>query len=427
MSNLLNGIRWFFRVIYQASYKFYWDDCFSRASALAYTTLFALVPVSALSFSIFNAFKIDKAQVSKTIMTVLEQFLPPVENDQLKMLHQEVFGYLTSFADNVSALNIISVAVLFFTAVALLNTIESALNVVWRVSTNVSIISKLIIFWAVITLGPLFLSISFFGYAKFNDLAASYPWLESNYYSVLGFVVPVLAIWLALTLLYFKLPAAKVRLHDAAFGAFISAILFEIAKRSFASYIGMSSTYQTIYGFLTTIPIFLFWLYITWVIILFGAEISYQVGSIKLLFILKKHITNLGDIGWILGLRILYCIAKNFKEGLQPPTEGEISEVTGVDPVKLRLCLDILTLNGILTISDANNHNRSLLLSPSKIKFIQVINAFRSKKHQLKFDSSNVNNDHEDFMENIRRIALSLDPNITIENWTLDLLINERR
>ncbi len=424
MSRLLNLTKWFFRVIQQAAYKFYFDDCFSRASALAYTTLFALVPVSALSFSIFSAFKIDKAQVSKTIMAVLEQVLPPIENDQLKKLHEEVFSYLTSFSENVSALNIISVAVLFFTAVALLNTIESALNVVWRVSTNIGIVSKLIIFWAVMTLGPLFLSISFFGYAKFNNLAMDYPFLETNYYSLLGFIVPLLSIWLALTLLYFKLPGAKVRIHDAAFGGFIAAILFEIVKRSFASYIGMSSTYQTVYGFLTTIPIFLFWIYITWVIILYGAEISYQVGSIKLLFILKKYISNLGDIGWILGLRVLQCIVKNFKNGNQPPTEGEISEITGVDPVKLRLCLNILTDTGILTISDSSNHCRSLLLAPDKIKFVQIMNAFRSKKHQIEFNGSNVNSEHEDFMESIRKVALHTDPNITIEDWTLDLLAN---
>ncbi len=384
MRSVLDAFRWLIRVIANASYRFYWDDCFSRASSLAYTTLFALVPVSALSFSMFNAFRIDKQQITHTVTTMLEQFLPPIENEQLKVLRDEVLGYLTSFSDNVSALNTLSVAILFITAIALLNTIESALNVVWRVSSNLSIVSKVISFWAVMTLGPLLISVSFIWYAKVNALAADEEWVQSNIFSVVNFLIPVSASWLALTLLFYKLPAAKVTLHDAAIGAFFSAVVFEFVKRGFAWYVSLSTTYSTIYGFLTTIPLFLFWLYITWVVVLFGAEISYQAGSIAILRSLRKYATDLGEIGAILGLRIIYFIGEQFLKGEAPPTESEIALETGSDPVRVRNCLDILSEAGIITAADPQLHNRALIRSPERLTVGDIVNTFRSKQYRLR-------------------------------------------
>ena len=176
------------------------------------------------------------------------------------------------------------------------------------------------------SLGPLLVTVSFFWYSRFNSLTVENPWLNnSNFFSLVGFFVPVTSIWLALTLLFYKLPSAKVKLQDAALGALFSAVTFEIVKRAFASYITLSTTYSTIYGVLTTVPIFLFWLYITWIVVLYGAEISYQAGAIKILHNISKYATDLGEIGAILGLRILYCIGKRFCDGVLAPTESEIA------------------------------------------------------------------------------------------------------
>lgn len=424
---MLDASRWLLRVIGNAAYRFYWDDCFSRASSLAYTTLFALVPVSALSFSMFSAFHIDQQQTSRTITSMLSQFLPPIENDQLRALRGDVLEYLTVFSENVSALNTLSVAVLCFTAVALINTIESALNVVWRVSSKLSIMSKIINFWAVMTLGPLLLVVSFIWYGKVNAMAGSDQWVQSNILSVVDFLIPVSSTWLALTLLFFKLPAAKVRLHDAAIGAFFSAVVFEFVKRGFAWYISLSTTYSTIYGVLTTIPIFLFWLYVTWVVVLFGAEISYQAGSIAILRSLRKYSTDLGDVGAVLGLRVLYTIGRAFLRGDGPPSEGDIARETGADPVRVRTCLDILTEADILTVSDPNLHNRALIKSPERLTLGDIINTFRSKEYRFRW--ADVSKDpgqlpssegaDATFLEVIRKAANRLESSRTVETWTL--------
>jgi len=121
LNSIVGTAKWLVRVISMAAYKFYWDGCFSHASSLAYTTLFALVPVSALVFAIFGSsgFNIGEQDLRR----MLEQFLPPSDNKLLLDLQQEVFSRLSSFAESVRALGNVSLAVLIFTGIALLNTI----------------------------------------------------------------------------------------------------------------------------------------------------------------------------------------------------------------------------------------------------------------------------------------------------------------
>lgn len=417
---MLKKISWLVSVLAHSLKKFYWDDCFSRASSLAYTTLFALVPVSTLAFSMFSAFRIDREQVTRAITTLLTQFLPPIENDQLKELRDQILSYLTLFTDNVSALNTLSVAVLFFTAVALLNTIESALNAVWRVTSNLSLINKLTNFWAVMTLGPLLLSISFIWYAKFNVLAKDAPWIQSNLFPVMDFLVPLTATWVALSLLYYKLPSARVRFGEAALGGLFAAILFELSKRLFAQYISLSTTYSAIYGVLTSIPIFLFWLYVVWLVVLLGAEIAYHAGNFSLLRGISRYATDIGDVGAILGLRVLHTIATNFYAGKPPPSESDLALESGCDPVRLKSCLDILTAGGLLTAPDPVTHGRMLVLDPEKITINTVFETFVDRSRaQIELDDMK----RFTLMDAFRQAAISCGPAVPTAEWSLRDLV----
>ncbi len=384
MKSISNGISWLSRVIGAASYRFYWDDCFSRASSLAYTSLLALLPVAVLVFWVFNSFGIDESQIRGTL--VLSKALPTGESQLLVDLQNQILDYLQGISrninDKIKLLGPASIFVLVVTSIALLNTIESALNVVWRVSADFTIVSKIINFWAVITLGPLLFLVSIYWNAKVGGYLEENPTFLTSGLAVLEFFVPVTFLWIALTLLFFKLPAATVRLRDAAFGAFVAAILFEFVKRGFASYVSLSTTYSKLYGVLTTIPLFLLWLYVIWLVVLFGAELAYQSGSINVLKGLKKYATDLGEIGALLGLRILFVIGKRFEDGEKVPTESEIAIETGSDPVLVRTCLDTLTDGGLITAPDAKTHARSLLASPEKLTVGDVLKVFRSKKHQ---------------------------------------------
>ena len=425
MTKSLNFIvgtaKWLVRVISMAAYKFYWDGCFSHASSLAYTTLFALVPVSALVFAIFGSsgFNIGEQDLRR----MLEQFLPPSDNKLLLDLQQEVFSRLSSFAESVRALGNVSLAVLIFTGIALLNTIESTLNQVWRVTSNLSIISKIISFWAVITLGPLLIALSFYWYSRVSSHAVGLIY-GSPAAQLLDLAIPVGAIWAALTLLFYKLPAAQVSMRDAALGAFIGAVLFELMKRGFAYYVGISSTYSAFYGALVSIPLFLFWLYLIWVVILYGAEISYQAGSIEILHGLRKYASELGEMGAILGLRILHLIGCHFVQGKAPPTETEIAIQTGSDPALVRTCMAILTEAGMITLVDPERHSRSLTLSPEKITVGQVVKAFRAKRYRIPETEGREEENLADFLETLRTASLNSGPDLRAMNWTLAKLVS---
>jgi YihY family inner membrane protein len=378
MKRVFDRVQWLVTVIGSASYKFYWDDCFSRAASLAYTTLFALVPLSALLFSMSGAFGLDEKQLVDSLQRFLEQVLPPNENEMLENLNLQVLDYVQLFGHTVRSLGAVSIGVLIFTGIALLNTIESALNAVWRVTSDSSVFNKISNFWTVITLGPLLFIVSFYWYGRVDVISDEFSWLASNS-RFFDLVVPVTAIWFALTLMYFKLPATKVGIADAALGGLVASLLFEFAKRAFAGYISMSTTYSKFYGVLTSIPLFLFWLYLVWVVILFGAEISYQSGSIHVLRGLRKYATDLGEIGALLGLRLLLVIGERFVEGGPAPSEEELALASGSDPVLVRSCLQVLEDARLISVTDAHNHARALQRKPEIIKIADVLKAFHSK------------------------------------------------
>jgi membrane protein len=382
-SQFSSRLLWSGRAITQAINRFYWDDCFSRAASLSYTSLLALIPFAILVFWVFNSFGVEEETVKLTLEKLLSQALPAGDSELLSSLQSELYNYLhgiqTNIAQVIQVLGPVSIAVLFFTCIALLNTIESALNVVWRVSSNLNLWSKFLSFWAVVSLGPLLILVSFYWNAKVTAYLRDGSEQISTIVYLIDFFFPVLLVWVAISLLFFKIPSARVRVRDAAFGAFIAAMLFEFAKRGFAHYVAQTSTYSKLYGVIATIPLFLFWLYIVWMIVLLGAEISFQAGAIKILHSLKKYATELGESGGLIGLAILYHIGKRFNAGEPPLSEGDLAVESGLDPVLLRTCLDVLTNAEILTPQDERTLTRGLLRSPEKLLIRDVLMAFKAR------------------------------------------------
>jgi YihY family inner membrane protein len=413
-----DGFWWLIQVLFRAISKFWWDDCFSRASSLAYTSLFALVPGMALVFGIFSGFNVDSNFVDERFGSLLEQLLPPDEDEILANLKEQLSAYLFDLGEVVRALGILSLPVLVFSGIALVNTIESSLNVVWRVSSNLTIISKVINFWAVITLGPLLILVSFYWYARFTSVALAGASSVSGLYTIIDFAVPILAIFILLSVLFYKLPAARVRLGDAMLGALFSSVLFEMTKRGFAYYISLSTTYKIFYGVLVSLPLFLFWLYIAWVVVLFGAQVAYQAGSIKTLSGLRKYASELGEIGSLLGLRILCVIGRRFQQGDSLPTESEIAIETGSDPVLVRTCLGILSDAGLITSNDPETHRRALTVAPEKLSLSEISYAFRTKQYRNHVETGRGEGEMK-FLEMLRKTSRVVNPDVPVARWTL--------
>ncbi|RLE21183.1 MAG: hypothetical protein DRJ50_09605 [Actinobacteria bacterium] len=161
-------------------------------------------------------------------------------------------------------------------AVMMMVNIDHAINAIWRVRRKRSPLAMFLLYWAILTLGPLLIGISM----AVTSFLVSIPFFAEATASRelrghLLALMPLLASLVAFTLLYALVPNRRVPFLHALAGGVLAALLFELAKHGFAFYLTNFPTYEAIYGALAVIPIFLVWIYLTWVIALLGAEFSY--------------------------------------------------------------------------------------------------------------------------------------------------------
>ena len=247
--------------------RFVEDRCLQTAGALSFTTVFALVPLTAAVLGVLAAFPGFAGWREQLTHWVFQNFVPAAGDT--------VQGYLTQFADNASRATAVGVLVLLFSAVSLMMSIEDAFNRIWRVHVARRAGARFIVYWTALTLGPLLLvaalAISSYALAlPFIDAAEAQFSIKARVLSVL----PFLLVWSALVAAYAVIPNRSVRLRHAVPGALIAAVLFELAKRGFALYATTYASYQQVYGALAMVPIFIFWIYLSWAIVLFGASLT---------------------------------------------------------------------------------------------------------------------------------------------------------
>jgi len=254
--------------------RFLDEHCLQSAGALAFTTLFALVPLVAATFGILAAFPVFADWRESISAFVFRNFVPATG--------EAVQGYLTQFAANASKATAVGVVVLFFSALSLMLSIEDAFNRIWRVPQGRGASSQFVRYWAVITLGPVLvvatLAISSYLFAlPFLERADTEFSLKSHLLGLLPFLIPWLTLWLA----YALIPNRHVRWRHAAIGALLAAVLFELAKRTFAIYAIQSANYEQVYGTLSIVPIFVFWIYLSWVLVLLGASLAATLAAFE--------------------------------------------------------------------------------------------------------------------------------------------------
>ncbi|HEY9079738.1 YihY family inner membrane protein [Magnetovibrio sp.] len=257
-------LRAFIRLVLK---RFGHDQCMRIAAALSYTSLLALVPLGAIAFAILKAFPVFDNIQDQIKALLFENFLPDsVEGAQT---------YFDQFIGQAEGLTAIGIVALAATAIMLLSTIEAALNSIFHVKATRPFVPRLMMFWAVITLGPLLLggSLSLATY-----LFALTEWSGASQISGLGWMMAkmlpaVLAIF-AFSVFYAIVPYRPVQMRHALIGGISAGLLFGLLRRLFGLYIAAFPAYHTIYGALATVPIFLIWMYLSWAVVLIGAEIT---------------------------------------------------------------------------------------------------------------------------------------------------------
>ncbi|KTD33274.1 ribonuclease BN [Legionella nautarum] len=240
------------------------DDCTYRASALAFTSLLAVIPLMTVGLAILSSYPVFQ-HLSETVQDfIFENFVPATG--------KAVQNYLHQFTTQVSNLSVWGVAILFFTALLVMVTIERAMNRIWRAPSSRQGVTAFLLYWAILSLGPVFLGLSLAA----SSYVFSMPFIK-NYPppSILISCIPFILSLIGFTFLYVVVPNCPVKISHGIWGGLVAAVLFESAKQAFVYYLTQYNTYRLLYGAFATVPLFFIWVYWLWIITLLGAEISY--------------------------------------------------------------------------------------------------------------------------------------------------------
>jgi len=235
----------------------------------------ALVPLVTVTLALFTAFPIFAKFQVVLQKWLLDSLIPDT-------IARQVLGYLTQFASKASRLGGVGMAVLFITAISLILTIDHTLNTIWRVRRPRPLGQRVLMYWAVMTLGPLLLgvSLSLTSYAVsasrglVGGIPGAMPWLLDS--------IQFLMMAAGVAALYRHVPNTSVRWSHAWVGGLLVSTGFELAKKLLVVYLGKVPTYSVLYGAFATVPILLIWIYVAWLIVLLGAQVTAHLPSLVL-------------------------------------------------------------------------------------------------------------------------------------------------
>ncbi len=316
------------------------DRLFDEAASLSYTSLLSMVPLLAVVFGVASAFPVFQQWSDKLQSFIFDNFLPASG--------EQVQEYLEVFLASVSQLTLPGMLVLILTALLLMVRIERAFNLIWRVPTARSTRNRVVMYWAVLTLGPLALgaAIALSAQPVFDTMAMG---VDS---SSLARSFGVFSLtWTAFTLMFLLVPNRRVPVTNALIGAFVSALLFGIAKKAFVAYVANAS-FNVIYGTLAAIPIFLFWLYLVWIVVLLGASLAASLTTFK---------DRKTDWGWpakwnfLFVYRLVGYLWKAQASGKAQSLEELLESLEGATETALARELGLLYDAGIVTRDEAGN------------------------------------------------------------------------
>jgi membrane protein len=245
------------------------------ASSLTFTTVLAIVPLLAVVLSLFTAFPLfhDFSDALQAFMA--SSLMPPDISDT-------VMKYLNEFALQASRLTAIGGVFLLLTVLLLIMSVDSALNDTWHVSHQRPIGQRLLVYWALISLGPLLTGAGLWTTAflarESLGLVSDIPHALEVALSCIPFVLT----GIGFSILFIIVPNCRVKRTDALIGGFVTAVVLETMKFGFAFYVSQFSTYTVIYGAFAALPVFLIWVYLSWLGVLLGAMVAANLPSVRL-------------------------------------------------------------------------------------------------------------------------------------------------
>lgn len=279
-----------------------------RAMSMVYTTLLALVPLLALGFSVLKGFGVHN-QIEPFLYTFLQPLGPRGE---------EIARNIIAFVDNVKVgvLGTAGLLLLLYTVISLIQKIEAGFNYVWRVEQSRNIVQRMTGYLSVLLIGPLLMVSAISITATVSSNTVVQHLLEIEPFGSLmvlgGKLMPYLMVSIAFTICYLFIPNTRVRPGAALTGGVVAGVLWESAGRLFASFVTSSGRYDAIYSGFAIVLVFMIWLYISWLILLLGAQLAFYQQNPRFLMRYRIRVKLSNRLREKLALLVLYHIARHF-------------------------------------------------------------------------------------------------------------------
>jgi len=323
------------------------DKCQLRASALTFYSLLSIVPIAAMAFGIAKGFGFEK-RLEKQIMENLQGQQEVVER---------IIGFAQSLLDNTRGGLIagVGIVVLFWTVIKLLGNIESSFNDIWGIKTPRTLGRKFSDYLSVMLVCPVLLIMA----SSVTVLITSQVTLLVEKLSFLGplaeliilslKILPYAVIWIVFTFIYFFMPNTKVKIKACLLAGVIAGTIFQVLQLLYITFQVGAAKYGAIYGSFAALPLFLVWLQLSWLVVLFGAEVAFAEQNVETYEFEPDSLRVSPSFKKLLALRIAHYCVKKFHQALHPPSVDEISEHLEI-PIRLvRQILFELTEAAILS------------------------------------------------------------------------------
>lgn len=358
------------------------DNTVGKASSLAFFSVLSIVPFLSVATALLGAFGMFNPRQSD-LASYLQQLFPAVSS--------EIVVYLQQLSSNgASTLGGIGGVMLLVISIFLFNNIERTLTQIWQGGHNRPLIYKFLMFYTMVTLGPVLLMLSIVQTAAAQVFVSAQLGIDTG---LLTKLLPFGYALLVFMLMNKILPNALVTWRSAFIGGLVTAGSFELAKWGFNQYVNLVlvDSYNKIYGALGLAPIFMIWVYITWLVILVGSEIAYCAQNFKHMIreqmsidgILKAQQQQTPLYNPLVCLEVLSPIVSAFAAGRGPVSEAEIVHVTGLTGSLVRQIVETLLRHKILVSAGLNKGKHQLLMPLKPLESItldEVVMLFQDRR-----------------------------------------------
>ncbi len=345
-----------------------------RAMSLVYTTLLSIVPLLALSFSVLKAFGV-RNQLEPMLLSLLE----PLGTEGVEMAHR-IAGFIENM--NVGVLGAVGLALLLYTAISLMQKIEESLNYIWHIPQPRGLGERFSRYLSVLLVGPILVFSAIGLTASVMNMGVVQQLLEigalGRVVELTGRLVPYLLVIGAFTFTYLFIPNTRVRIGPALIGGVVGGIGWQTAGWVFATFVASSGKYAAIYSGFAIVLLFMIWLYLSWLVLLFGASVAFYIQHPEYLYLGSGEPRLSNRMRERLALSVMHLVASRFLAGERAPALGEFSRGLGVPGHVLSATLDALQARRLLVQSQDEPPLFLPGRDPSLIGVVDVLDAVRS-------------------------------------------------